>query len=121
VTTSRVEAAGRTGDARLTVGVAAACVAAFLVFVVVPYRVVGFEPPAGVDALWAVGGLLTIVLGPVAAGLAGFVSLAALWTQRDAPSATTRRLHVVTLLLVAVVWVALLSDGGSAMVAWWLD
>ena len=121
VTTSRAVRDRAGGDARLTVGVAAGCVVAFVVFVVLPYRFAGFAPPAGVDAVWAVGGLLTIVLGPVVAGLAGYVSLAALWVDGDVLSTTARRLHLVTLLLVAAVWVGLVSNGGSAMMAWWLD
>jgi hypothetical protein len=97
------------------------CVAAFAVFVVVPPSVDDFAPPAGLDGVWALGGLLTIVLGPVAAGLCAFFSLSALWTHRDAMPASSRRLHLVTLVLVAAVWVGFLSGWGSSVVAWWLD
>ena len=118
---ARVEAAATARDARLTVGVAAACVAALVVFVVVPSSVTGFALPPGVDAVWVVGGLLTIFLGPAAAGICGCVSIAALWTRGDVMSARTRRLHLVTLLLVAVVWLGYVSSWGSNVMAWWLD
>lgn len=95
--------------------------AALAVFVVVPTAVAGFALPTGVDAVWATGGLLTIVLGPVAAGLCGVVSLAALWTDRGVLTVRSRRLHLVTLLLVAAVWLGLVSTWGSGVVAWWLD
>ena len=95
--------------------------AAFAVFVVVPSSVAGFAPPPGVDAVWATGGLLTIVLGPVVAGLCGYVSLAALWMDGDVLPALSRRLHLVTLLLVAAVWLGLVSTWGSGVVSWWLD
>ena len=102
-------------------GLAAACLAAFAVFVVVPSSVAGFAPPPGVDAVWAMGGLLTIVLGPVVAGLCGYVSFAALWIHGGVLSALSRRLHLVTLLLVAAVWLGLVSTWGSEVVSWWLD
>jgi len=108
-------------DARLTLVVSAACVAAFGIFVVLPASVAGFAPPAGLDAVWVIGGLLTIVLGPVVAGLCGYVSLAALWTHGDVVSAATRRVHLVTLLLVAAVWLGFVSAWGSGIVSWWLE
>lgn len=105
----------------MTAGVAAACLAAFAVFVVLPSPVAGFAPPPGVDAVWGTGGLLTIVLGPVVAGLCGYVSLAALWMHGGVLSALSRRLHLVTVLLVAAVWLGLVSTWGSGVVSWWLD
>ena len=108
-------------DARLTVEVAAACVAALVVFVVVPSSVTGFALPPGVDAVWMVGGLLTIFLGPVVAGICGCVSIASLWTRSDVMSTRTLRLHLVTLILVAVVWLGYVSTWGSHVMAWWLD
>ena len=97
------------------------CVAAFAVFVVIPPSVAGFAPPPGVDAVWTMGGLLTIVLGPVVAGLSGCVSLAALWMHGGVLSALSRRLHLATLLMVAAVWLGLVSTWGSDVVSWWLD
>ena len=116
-----MSADARAGDARITVEVAAACVAAFAVFVVVPSLVAGFAPPAGFDSVWATGGLLTIVLGPVVSGLCGYVSLAALWMRGDVLSTPSRRLHLVTLLLVAALWLGLVSSWGSGVVSWWSD
>lgn len=95
--------------------------AAFAVFVVVPSSTAGFGPLPGVDAVWGMGGLLTIVLGPVVAGLCGYVSLAALWMHGGVLSALSRRLHLLTLLLVAAVWLGLVSAWGSDVVSWWLD
>jgi H+/Cl- antiporter ClcA len=118
---ARVVGDSRSGDARLTLAVTAASVAAFGVFVVVPPSVAEFDPPPGIDAVWSVGGLLTIFLGPVVAGLCGYVSAAALWRHRGALSAPVRRLHLVTLLLVAVAWLGLFSPWGSTMVSWWLE
>ena len=105
----------------MTAGVSAACLAAFAVFVVVPSSVAVFALPPGVDAVWATGGLLTIVLGPVVAGLCGYVSFTALWLNGGALPARSRRLHLVTLLLVAAVWLGLVSSWGSDVVSWWLD
>ena len=118
---TRVARDDRTLDARLTVEVAAACVAAFAVFVVVPASVAGFVLPSGLDAVWAMGGLLTIVLGPVVAGLCGCVSVGALWLHGDVLSSATRRMHLVTLLLVAALWLGFVSTWGSGVVSWWLD
>jgi len=111
----------RARDARLTATAAALCLASFAVFVVVPVSVDVFALPAGVDAVWAAGGLLTIVLGPVVAGLCGYVSFAALWVHGDVLPPGARRLHLVTLVVVAAVWLALLSAWGSGVISWWLD
>jgi hypothetical protein len=108
-------------DARLTAGVAAACLAAFAVFVVVPSSVAELELPPGLDGVWLMGGLLTLVMGPVVAGLCGYVSFAALWAHGDVLSARARRLHLLTLVLVAAVWLGLVSSWGSDVVSWWLD
>ena len=121
MTSTQVAQDTRALDARLTVQVAAACVAAFAVFVVVPASVAGFAPPAGLDGVWMVGGLLTIVLGPVVAGLCAFASLGTLWLHGQVLSADARRLHLVTLLLVAAVWLGFVSTWGSGVMSWWLD
>lgn len=42
-------------------------------------------------------------------------------TCAAALSTRTRRLHLVTLLLVAVVWLGYVSPWGSDVMAWWLD
>jgi hypothetical protein len=118
---TRVEQDARATDARLTAGVAAACVAAFMGFVVVPSSVAGFALPPGVDTVWAMCGLLTIILCPVVAGLCGYVSLAALWIHAGVLSELSRRLYLVALLLGATVWLGLVSTWGSDVVSWWLD
>jgi hypothetical protein len=121
MTSTRVARDTRALDARLTVQVAAACVAAFAVFVVLPASVAEFALPPGLDAVWLVGGLLTIVLGPVVSGLCGFASMGALWMHGAVLSTTARRLHLVTLLLVAAVWLWFVSTWGSGVTSWWLD
>ena len=118
---ARVVGNAYSSDARLTLAVTAGCVAAFAVFVVVPPSVAEFDPPPGVDAVWLVGGLLTIFLSPVVAGLCGWVSVAALWTHGDALPTPARRLHLITLLLVSGVWLGYLSPWGSAIVSRWLE
>jgi hypothetical protein len=94
---------------------------AFAVFVVGPSSGTGLALPPGLDGVWAMGGLLTIVLGPVVAGLCGYVSFAALWLHGGVLPAGSRRLHLITLLLVAAVWLGLVSSWGSEVVSWWLD
>jgi hypothetical protein len=123
-TTSRpqtgvVDHAGRS-DARLALGVVAAAVVGFAVLVVVPSAVSDFEPPAGMDILWSLGGPLVLVLAPLAAGLAGFASAVALWRRGDL-SDTTRRLHLVVLAAVAAFAVFLASHPGQSAIGWWQD
>jgi hypothetical protein len=95
--------------------------AAFAVFVVVPSSFAAFTLPPGLDGVWAMGGLLTIALGPVVAGLCGYVSFAALWLSGGVLPARSRRLHLTTLLLVAAIWLGLVSSWGSDILSWWLD
>ena len=110
-----------TADARLGLGVAAACVLAFGAFVVLPVYVADLRLPAGLDSVWALCGMLAMVLAPVAAGLAAYASLRALWVGGDALTAAARRLHLVTLLLVAALFLVLVSAWGSGVVSWWQD
>jgi hypothetical protein len=108
-------------DARLAFGVGVACVVAFAVFVLAPYYATDGRLLPGPDALWALAGSLTLVLAPLAAGLAAWGSLVALWAYGDALPTTARRLHLVTLLLAAVLFAGLASAWGSGVVSWWTD
>jgi hypothetical protein len=108
-------------DARLGLVVAAACAVAHGALVVLPYYVTDQWLPSGIDAVWALGAMLTVVLGPVAAGLAGYASFMALWLHGDALTPASRRLHLITLLLVAVLFVAIGSAWGTHVASWWLD
>ncbi|MFC7494653.1 MULTISPECIES: hypothetical protein [unclassified Nocardioides] len=111
--------AGRS-DARLVLSTVAVAVLGFAVLVVLPYAVVDFAPPAGLDWLWSLGGPLALVLAPTAAGLAGCASCVALWRRGDL-DATTRRLHLVALVSVATFAVFLASDAGQSVIDWWQD
>jgi hypothetical protein len=108
-------------DARLAFSIATASALAMGVFVVVPSVVTDLRLPAGIDALWALAGLLTMVLGPVAAGLSGYASLVALWTRGDVLPASARHLHLLTLVVAAALFCGLVSVWGSGVVSWWLD
>lgn len=116
-----VQDARATSDARLACCVAAAALVAFTSLVALPVHVTDLRLPPGVDALWVVGGQLTLVLGPVAAGLAAYASLAALWSRRYALPASARRLHLLTLLATGVLFVGLVSTWGTDVVSWWTD
>ena len=70
--------------------------------------------------VWRVGGPLALVLAPTAAGLAGFVSLVALWLRRDRDD-TTRRMHLVVLVTVAAFVAFLASHAGQSALGWWQD
>ena len=89
-----------TSDARLAVITVATAVVGLSALVVLPDAVAGVAPPAGTDVLWRVGGPLTVVLAPLAAGLAAASILMALW-RGDDPDRSTRRLHVAVLVMVA--------------------
>lgn len=110
-----------TADARLGFGVAVSCVVAYAGFVVLPYYANDPWAPLGAEGVWALGGMVTLVLGPVAAGLSGYASLAALWSTGDTLPTTSRRLHLGTLLVVATVFLGLFSAWGADVVSWWLD
>jgi hypothetical protein len=108
-------------DARLGFALAATCVVAFAMFVVLPYRLGGATLPSVAGVVWFLGGAFAVFLGPVVAGLCGYASFMALWTRGASVSERSRRLHLLTLLLVAALLVGLVSPAGSDAVAWWLD
>ena len=107
-------------DARLALSTVAAAVVGFAGLVVLPYALDDFAAPTGLDMLWSLGGPLALVLAPFAAGLAGFASCVALWRRSDLGE-TTRRLHLVVLVAVAVFAVFLASHTGQSAIGWWQD
>lgn len=108
-------------DARLAVGTAAGTVIAFGVFVLWPMYVTDPSHLLGLDPLWAVAGPITVLLGPFAAGMAGYLSFAALWVKGAELSAHARRMHLVTLLIVAGLFAVLVSPWGSDVISWWFE
>jgi len=107
-------------DARLALGATVAAVVGFVVLVVLPATVADFVPPAGTDLLWRVGAPFGLVLAPLTAGLAGVRSGWVLWDRRDLDD-TTRRLHLVVLVLLGAFAVLLASPIGQTTLAWWRD
>ena len=99
-------------DARLALGVAAASAAGLGLFVLLPLAAGAEWPPPGLDLVWLLGSLATVFLGPLAAGLAGWASLVALWTHGAVLPTRVRRLHLVTLVVVAAYAAALAAAWG---------
>ncbi|MCA9240144.1 MAG: hypothetical protein KDA37_08095, partial [Planctomycetales bacterium] len=104
--------------------VATGCLAAYVLFLALPFYLDGGKqysaefPDTALGHLTSLGGALTLLLGPVVA--VG----ALLWSFRAFMSAATTlmRLHLLLAGLIAVVplpWLA--SPVGSDAVQWWLD
>lgn len=108
-------------DARLVVGVAAACAIGFAACVLLPYAVGEEWLPPGLDLFWMLGGAAVVLLGPVAAGLAGWASLTTLWARGDVLTTRVRRMHLVTLLLVAAYAAGLAAAWSAGVFAWFSD
>jgi hypothetical protein len=107
-------------DARLACGVAVTCVVAQAVLLVAPVGVdVGL--PMGVDALWLLVGVLAVLLMPVVAGLAAFTSVRAFLVHGRRLPAQTRRLHLVTVGLVALLFVSRASGWAGPALGLWAD
>jgi hypothetical protein len=106
-------------DALLTCAVALACGLAFVVFVAIPVHADALEVPVALAGLWPLGFLVGAFLGPVAAGLAAFVSLSALWARGPALTQRARRLHLSTIALSTILLVAYISSSGALQT--WLD
>jgi len=104
-------------DARVALGVAAASAAGLAVFVLVPHAAGTWWQPPGVDLVWLLGTLVTVFFGPLAAGLAGWSSLVALWTHGAVLPTRVRRTHLVTLVLVAAYGAALAAAWGAGAFA----
>ena len=102
-------------DARLAFGVAAACATGLSAFVLLPFTAGEDWLPPGLDLLWMLAGVLVVVLGPLAAGLAGWASLVALWSRGDVLPTRARRLHLLTLLLVATYAVGLAASWSAGV------
>jgi len=108
-------------DARLAFGVAAACATGLPTFVFLPF-IAGEEwLPPGVDVLWMLAGVLVVVLGPLAAGLAGWTSLVTWWARGDVLATRVRRLHLLTLLLVATYAVGLAASWSAGVFVWFSE
>ena len=99
-------------DARLALGVAAASAAGLAVFVLVPHAAGTDWQPPGAGLVWLLGTLVTVFFGPLAAGLAGWSSLVALWAHGAVLPTRVRRTHLVTLVLVAAYAAALAAAWG---------
>ena len=119
-TTTLAEQQARS-DARLSVGVAAGCATGLAVFVLLPYAAGADWLPPGLDVLWGLGGVAVVLLGPVAAGLAGWSSLVALWVRGDVLPTPVRRTHLVTLLLVGAYAAGLAAAWSTGVLAWFSD
>ncbi|HRD63752.1 MAG TPA: hypothetical protein PLZ93_14595 [Nocardioides sp.] len=105
-------------DARLALGVAISSLVALVAFGFVPHAA-GIESlPAGLDLVWVLGAVCAVFLAPVAAGLAGWSSLVALWLHGDALLADVRRTHLLTLVVVATYAVVLAAMWGIGAFAW---
>ncbi|SDP10327.1 hypothetical protein SAMN04489867_1424 [Pedococcus dokdonensis] len=85
-------------DARAALAVAAACVAVEAFLVLVP---VGTELslPVGVDLLWLLIGVVTVLALPLAAALAAFTSVRAVLVHGSDLPHGTARLHAATVVL----------------------
>jgi hypothetical protein len=107
----------RLGDASLTLGVAVASAVALGLFVLLPGSS-GFDPPVGLDVLWALGAVAAVLLAPVAAGLAAYVSLTALVPYGGRLPASVRRLHLLSLAVAVTFFVGLVLAWWSGSLAW---
>jgi len=121
VTVASVTREEQASDARLSLGLATVCALSFPVFVLWPYSAGDSWQPPGVDQLWVLGMVFSVLICPVVAGLAGWASLVALWTRGAVLPARTRWLHLATLLLVAALFTSLLIARDAGVMAWLSD
>jgi hypothetical protein len=98
-----------TPDARLACWSATVSASAFGAFVLLPFAAGPQWQPPGPEVVWALGAEAAVFLGPVAAGLAGWSSLATLWVRGEALTTGVRHAHLVTLLVVAAYAVGLVA------------
>lgn len=107
------------GDALLTCVVAATCGLGFLVFVALPVQADPVDVPVALEAVWTVGFLVGAFLGPVAAGLAAFISASVLGARGSMLTRRARILHWGTIGLSAGLLVTYVAS--SAALRTWLD
>jgi hypothetical protein len=113
---SAISADGRaTADACLASGITLVCAIASSAFVLWPDHVGELLSDVGAEALVPLGLVFSVVLGPVAAGLAGIASCVALWRDRDALPASARRLYLLTIVVAPLVLVLLLTVGARTV------
>lgn len=111
----------RVSDARLTLGVAAATNLALVLFVLLPERDPDHSLVGGLGALWMLGAVATVFLGPVAAGLAAYAGALALGLHGAALTTAERRSYVLSLALAAVFLAGLALAWGSDGLVWFGD
>ena len=111
----------RLTDAQLSVGVVVATNVALGLFVLLPERNPDLRLPAGLDALWMLGAVATVFLGPVAAGLAAYAGSVALGLHGGSLEASERRTYAVTLALAALFLVGLVLAWGADGPIWFGD
>ncbi|MBA2952585.1 hypothetical protein GON03_21425 [Nocardioides sp. MAH-18] len=111
----------RITDAQLTVGVVVATDVALVLFVLLPERNPDLPLPAGLDALWMLGAVATVFLGPVAAGLAAYAGASALVLHGRTLGASERRSSLLTLALAAVFLIGLALAWGADGLVWFGD
>ena len=109
------------GDARLGFALATGSAVAFATLVLLPFHATDLALPAAADLVWALGAPFAVLLGPVVAGLSAYASFAALWSHGGTLPASSRRLHLLTLLVTAAFLLTLVSPWGTDAVSWWLD
>ena len=103
----------------LSCAVAVACSLAFLMFVALPVHVDALEIPVALEGLWQMGFLVGAFLGPVAAGLAAFLSGVALGARGPGLTQRARRVHCGTITVSTVLLVAYVAN--SSALRTWLD
>lgn len=107
-------------EARIVLGIVVACTVGFGVFVMLPYYAGDSWVPVGIGPLWMLGMIFSIVLAPVAAGLAGYASFVALWLRGDTLATSSRRMYLIS-LLVALSFLALFATWGGQALQGWAD
>jgi hypothetical protein len=105
-------------EARLAIGLTGACAVAFAAFVLPAYLVTDLARPSGLDVVWMLGTVFSVLLGPLVAGLAGYTSFVALWLHADTLPTKARRLHLVTLVVSMTVLGLLLTMGADVLSGW---
>ena len=106
-------------DAVLTFAVATGCAVAFVAFVAGPVHVRTLDIPLALEGIWQVGMLVGAFLGPVAAGVAAYISACSLYARAPGLTPGARRLHYSTIGVSLGLLVAYVANAGALRV--WLD